>query len=140
MQVYNTYAVKLHNLYAGGLIIISLVILQDFLSLKPLDPPAFLALLAFAIAIPLLSGTLVLNVIEEQFKYGPLKSPIFRLVHYTFLASIVLALTGIAAAFWHASWFIGLVFIVSQALAITVYSMYISKLSKTDPKATAKGA
>lgn len=108
--------------------------------MKPLDPPAFLALLAFAIAIPLLSGTLVLNVIEEQYKYGPLKSPAFRFVHYTFFASIVIALSGIAAAFWHASWFIGLIFIVSQVLAIIVYSMYISKLSKTDTKATAKGA
>ncbi len=139
MQVFDTYAVKLHNLYAGGLIIISLVILQDFLSANPLDRPAFLAVLAFSIALPMLSGTLVLNVVEERFKYGPAKSPIAQIVRYVFLASILLDLAGIAAAFWHASWITGLVFIVSQLAALTIYGIYILKLEDKVSTAPTKG-
>lgn len=138
MQVFDSYAVKLYNLYAGGLIIISLVILQDFLSANPLDRPAFLAVLAFSIALPLLSGTLVLNVVE-RYKYGPSKSLIAQIVRYVFLASILLDLAGIAAAFWHASWITGLVFIVSQLAALTIYSIYILKLDDMAPTAPTKG-
>jgi cobalamin synthase len=140
MRPYDPFAVKLHNLYAGGLAAICLVILQDFFSMNKLDTPSFLAILAFAMALPLLSGTLVMNMIQERFKFGPSKTLIAELVHYTFLAGILLALAGIAAAFWHISAIIGLVFIVSQVFALVVYGLYITRLSESDPVVVAKGA
>jgi len=129
MQLDDTYAISLHDLYAGGLILISLVILQDFLNLKPLDRAAFLAILAFSIALPLLSGTLVLTVVEKKFTKGPSRI-IIRIEQMVFLLGIITDVIGIGAAFWHASFIAGIAFIVSVAITLIVYGAYAIKLEE----------
>src|SRR5438874_12398517 len=106
----NKYAVRLYNLYAGGLIVFSLIVLQDCMTLKPLDRPAFISVVAFAIALPLLSGMLVVNAVESKYKYGPSHSMIARLTETMFALGVIAALTGIDAAFWHISWIAGVLF------------------------------
>lgn len=129
MRQDDTYAISLHNIYAGGLILISLVILQDFLNIKPLDTAAFLAILAFSIALPLLSGTLVLSVVERRFNKGPSRI-IIMIEHAAFLTSIVIDVIGIATAFWHASFIACIAFIVSVAVTLVIYGTYVIKLEE----------
>lgn len=125
------YAISLHNLYAGGLIAISLVIIQDFLNANHLDTPAFLSVLALAIALPLLSGTFVLNVVEQKFKKGPSRT-IIKIEHITFTLSVITDVFGIGAAFWHASFFAGIAFIFSVLVFLSVYGAYIVNLEEQD--------
>jgi hypothetical protein len=132
MQQEDTYAIRLHDLYAGGLILISLVILQDFLNISPLDPPAFLAILAFSIALPLLSGTLVLSVVEKKFNKGPSRL-IVIIEHGVFLSSILFDVIGIGAAFWHASFITGIAFIAGVVVTLAVYGVYVVNLEEQAP-------
>src|SRR2546428_12201371 len=53
----------------GGLIAIGLIILQDFFASDKLDVPSFISILAFAVAIPLLSGDIVLLRIRLDEKH-----------------------------------------------------------------------
>lgn len=129
MQLDDTYPIKLHDLYAGGLILISLVILQDFLNISRLDTAAFLAILAFSIALPLLSGTLVLSVVEKKFSKRPSRV-IIIIEHIVFLLSILIDAMGIGAAFWHASFIVGIAFFFSVAITLVVYGAYAIKLEE----------
>ena len=129
MQLDDTYAIKLHDLYAGGLILISLVILQDFLNISRLDTAAFLAILAFSIALPLLSGTLVLSVVEKKFSKRPSRV-IIIIEHSVFLLSILIDDMGIGAAFWHALLIVGIAFFFSVAITLVVYGAYAIKLEE----------
>src|SRR5437588_11093224 len=65
------YAIRLHTLYAGGLIAISLIILQDFIGSAKLDLSALVSVVAFAAAIPLLSGMLVADAVQTKYPYSP---------------------------------------------------------------------
>ena len=123
------YAIRLHTVYAGGLIAISLIILQDFIGLGKLDPSALVSVVAFAAAIPLLSGMLVANVIQSRYLYSPTLSRAPRVVESSFYLGILVDLIGISAAFWHASLIAGIVFIVMVAISGLVYSVYIFSLS-----------
>src|SRR5690349_4320640 len=103
----NPYAVKLHNLYAGGLMLISLVILQVFLSLGTLDTTALISIICFAVALPFLSGALVLNIIESRYQYSSSHRAVSLGVHFAFLLSAFIDVVGISSAFWHTSWVAG---------------------------------
>ena len=144
MQENDAYAIKLHNLYAGGLIAISLIILQDFLNVRSLDTPAFIAVLLFSIALPFLSGVIVLDVVEQRFTLGPARALTSKVVHIAFFLSIVTDLGAIAAAIWHASWICGVVFLGSLLAALAVYGIYIINLDDkdqtNDPTTSRKGA
>src|SRR5690348_7739111 len=94
------YAVKLHTLYAGGLIPVSLVVLPSFLSIGTLETAALISVIYSAVGLPLLSGTLVLNIVESKYQYS--SSPAVSLsVHVAFLLGVLSDVVGIGAAFWH---------------------------------------
>lgn len=125
------YAVRLHTLYAGGLIGISLVIFQGFIGLGKLDTPALISVLTFACAIPLLSGILVANVIERRYQYSSPDSRTGKVAETCFYLGILIDLVGIGAAFWHVSFIAGIVFIITTILSGLLYSIHISKLSES---------
>jgi hypothetical protein len=125
----NGYAIRLHSLYAGGLLAISLIILQDFLGLGKLDLAALVSVVAFAAAIPLLSGMLVANVVQSKYRYSPALSRAPRVVESAFYLGILFDCLGIGAAFWHASVIAAIVFMVMVAISGLIYSVYIFSLS-----------
>ena len=124
------YTTRLHTLYAGGLIGISLIVLQVFIGLGKLDMPALISVLAFATAVPLLSGMLVTNFIERRYQYSSPRSRIVKVVENSFYLGILIDLVGIAAAFWHLSLIAGIVFTIMTFVSGLFYSIYISSLSE----------
>ncbi len=58
----------------AGLIGISVVIVQALIAINATDPPAVIALLAFAIALPLLGTLVVLLAVQARYRYTSLSS------------------------------------------------------------------
>lgn len=126
----DAYAITLSNLYAGGLLVVSLIILQDFITLRTPDPASFISVLAFSVALPFLAGVLVVNVVESKYPYGSSHWVIGRLVHIVFALGVLIALVGVAAAFWHVSWIAGVVFLGALVVAFIVDSVYVADLDE----------
>lgn len=126
----SSYARDLHRVYAGGLILVSFIILQDFLNLRTLDTAALISVLAFSIALPLLSATLVLDVVERRYPYAPRNTAVTWAVHAAFVLGIFAALTGLGAAFWHPGTLTGITFLCSLFVTFVIYGIYILSLGE----------
>src|SRR5438045_2136293 len=98
------YAVGKTRLICGGLIAVSLVIMQDFISSgvfdssKALDWLALFSVLAFALALPLLAAHLLATFEDASRKYTIEDTPGLKISYWL---GIVLAPIGIGLAFWH---------------------------------------
>ncbi len=98
------YAVKVSNLYAGGLVIVDLAFLPVVISSSPLTFSGKFTLDAFSIALPLLVGTLVINAVES---YHPSRIPnplTVWLVHIPFIVGLLTNYVGLFALIlekWH---------------------------------------
>jgi hypothetical protein len=124
------YALEVQDVYAGGLIAISLVILQGFIGLTPLDTMALISMIAFSAALPLLSGLLVIGIIERKYTYGSPRTLVASLVRILFILGIALSFVGIGAAIWHVSWIAGIVSTISTFIAAIIYALYAADLEE----------
>lgn len=124
-SIKNTEGDKIWNnqviLYCSGLIAISLITLQDYISIGIADIPILVSLIAFSIAIPLLASRIILAKWEIDCGYH-------NLWHYknllttSTLFGASCALIGIAAAFWHVSWIAGVLFLVASIVSFIIYN------------------
>lgn len=120
--------IALSNIACGGLIAIGLVMLQAFIALTSLDSAEFISVLAFAIAIPLLTGRILQNFLVKLSK----KDRVALGCSNTYYLGTLAALVGIGAAFWHVSYVAGIVFISSSFVAFAAFLLqYISIHEKT---------
>jgi hypothetical protein len=113
----------------GGLIGIGIVMVQPFLTASSLDVAAWICVVAFALAIPLLAG-LVLVGEQETFER--------RLSHSKLVAAakgvaMLAAFTGIVAGFWHITWVAGVTVIVAGILAMSAHSAGYARLLRPAP-------
>jgi len=127
------YSLRLYNFYIGGLVAIILVLLQTLLGLEPLDLSIKISVPAFAIALPLLAGMLVVNIVEEKYPYGHARSVSARFMSIAFTIGSVATLVGIDAAFWHVMWQAGVAFLIALMAAVTVYGWYVAELEEEEP-------
>jgi len=109
-----------------GLIVLSIIVLHALLTLTKLDLPAFIAILAFAAAIPLLCGCLLIIHIELSNGYY-LVSRWVDISAYCFFLGVTGAIVGGVASFWHASWIAGVVFAVAALLMFLVVIFYFDE-------------
>ena len=115
-------------LSSSALIAISLIILQSLISLKSPDTSQFIAIIAFAIAIPLLAGAVGIYQCELDYQRT------IRL--WTAITSLCLfigevaAITGIAAILWHLSWIASLLFLVLSLMMFLVYAIYTTQIER----------
>jgi hypothetical protein len=110
--------IRQSNLMYGGLGAAGLVVVQPFLTAKPLDLTATICVVAFAVSIPLLAALLVLNL-QEEFRRRVTKS---RLVSFAKAVAQGSAFVGVTAAFWHISMIAGIVFVLVAFFAVGVHS------------------
>ncbi|HZX01491.1 hypothetical protein [Kribbella sp.] len=110
--------IRQSNLMYGGLGAAGLVVVQPFLTTKPLDLTATICVVAFAVSIPLLAALLVLNL-QEEFRHRVTTS---RLVSVAKAIAQGSAFIGITAAFWHISIIAGIVFVLVTFFAVGVHS------------------
>jgi hypothetical protein len=109
-----------------GLIVLSIIVLHALLTLTKLDLPAFIAILAFAAAIPLLCGCLLIIHIELSNGYY-LVSRWVDVSAYCFFLGVIGSVVGGVATFWHASWIAGVVFAVAAFLMFLVAIFYFDE-------------
>ena len=84
----------------AGLIGIGVVIVQALIAINTTDPSAVIALLAFAIALPLLGTLVILNVVQAKYRYA--SYPAY--LTFAYILGEGSAGVGVIAAFWHVSW------------------------------------
>jgi hypothetical protein len=122
----------------GALIAFNLVILGALLTVGPVDPPVKIATAAFAVALPLgVGGLVLLRLLTDMSKasLGDAAAKAFIDVGFRFqranksdegrprrvallytyallTATALMTLTGMTASLWHMAWWIGVTFIV----------------------------
>ena len=106
------------GLIYSGLIGVAVLMVQPFLAAPTIDATARISIIAFAVAIPLLAGLVMVNW-QEEFR-GRRSTSITVTVAQS-MAQLA-AVTGIVAGFWHVTWVAGVTFLVAGIVAIGVHS------------------
>src|SRR5690348_11263081 len=99
------------SIWAGGLLAISLVLLQCFLPLNgsDVDQASLVSVCSLALAIPILTYKIVINTLRER-KYRIKVTSLYRQNRtpypelFFFLIGVISVLVGITAAFFHIHW------------------------------------
>ena len=130
MSARRKYVRRLHSLYAGGLLVIILVLLQGFLGLDRFDCAIYVSIAASAAALPPLALLLVLNFVEEVYPHIPSRSGSVKCVNILFLLGVAAGLASVDAAFWHVSWWLGALFLVIFVVTVIIGSWYIANLEE----------
>jgi hypothetical protein len=112
-----------------GLIVLSIIVLHALLTLTKSDLPAFIGIIAFAAAIPMLCGCLLIIHIELGNGYY-LVSKWVDISAYCFFLGVTGALVGGVATFWHVSWIAGVVFGATVLLMFLVVIFYFDEGSR----------
>jgi len=111
-------AVRQDGLIYGGLIGISVVMMQGFLEAPSRDTPAKVSIIAFALAIPLLASLLMVNR-QESFRRR--RTPSVMVIGAKVVAQGA-AFVGLVAGFWHIYWIAGAVFLFAGFVGLFVHS------------------
>lgn len=126
------YSLDLNSkIISGSLIGVSLIILQDLVSIGTLDVPLHTSVMAFSIALP----CLVIKFIESGFKTN-IKIAKLPLLIMDMIWSIIgiiggiAAFIGIAAAFWHITPEAGQAFIGTSIVTAMAFSLYVRVRTK----------
>lgn len=124
------YAREIYRLYAGGLLAIILVLLQGLLALPSFDGWIIVSMLASAVAIPPLSGVLVVAFVEKHFQYADVRSASSssRAVTSVSALGFLAGLVAIATAFGHVLPLVMEFFVGSLLLTTGIYLWYVSHL------------
>ncbi len=85
------------------------LIMRALIAINATDPPAMIALLAFAIARPMMSMLVVFNVVLARYHYASF--PVYFTLAY--IMDEGSAVVGVVAAFWHVSRVAGMLNVVS---------------------------
>lgn len=110
--------IRQNTLIYGGLIGLGVVLVQPYLAAG--DPPlaGLIAVVAFAVAIPLLA-MLMLLASQEAYRHRASRSAGVGVARAVAMGA---ACIGTVAAFWQISWIAGVAIVVSGAVAIGVHS------------------
>src|SRR6266702_1922654 len=130
---------RILSLILSGLIVFSFIILQNLITSSALDIPAFISLLAFCLAIPLMAGWIFISFVENELKITDIRS---NIVSLSLGGGVIADVVGILAAIWRASWIATIVFALSVVFTLIVHGKYYFKLDRMvlqqlqyDPKA-----
>jgi peptidoglycan/LPS O-acetylase OafA/YrhL len=123
------YATKLQNFFSAALIAIALVFLQSFNGPMGSDTSGSIAIIAFAIALPLLGATFLLETVESRYEYGP-RSFFGKLTYLCYLLGILAAMVGTTAALWRILPIAGIAFMATSILTTVVFGLYILQLTE----------
>ena len=109
------------SLLTGGLIAISIIILQALISLGKLDTPATVSIVALSISMPLSASFLFIRFVQRAYEINTYE---WRIISILTSVSYIIGLIGITAAIWHASPLAGVVFLIVSISAIIFSVVY----------------
>jgi hypothetical protein len=127
-------ALRQNNLMYSGLIGVGVVLVQPFLTsgIASLDLSAKICVIAFSLAIPLLSALLMLNR-QETYRRRATKSVLARVAR---ASSLGLGFTGVVAGFWHIMTIAGVAVLIGGILGLAVHSAGFVRVEEEDAQAT----
>ncbi|MFI6325279.1 hypothetical protein ACIBG8_47725 [Nonomuraea sp. NPDC050556] len=127
-------SLRQNNMMYGGLIGIGVVLVQPFLTpgTAPLDLSAQICVVAFALAIPLLSALLLLNR-HETYRRRATSSAVVMVAQQGALA---LGFVGVVAGFWHIMTIAGIAILVGAAVGLGVHGAGYVRVEEEDAQAT----
>jgi hypothetical protein len=116
------------NIWAGGLLAVSLVILQCFLPLNrsDVDLASLVSVCSLALAIPILTYKIVINTLRERkhkvrvtSAHQHNRTPYPELLF--FIIGVLSVLIGTTAAFFHIHWIAAIIFAVCTIVGLIAY-------------------
>jgi len=111
---------QVDGIITGGLIAISLIILQALISLGKLDTPSTVSVVALSISIPLCACFLFIRFVQSAYRINIHEWNI--IIGTLTFGSYVIGFIGITAAIWHAYALAGIIFLIVSISAF-VFSM-----------------
>jgi len=123
---YGDELIRQNNRTYAALVGVGLILIQPFVGSVPLDVAAFVCVIAFALAIPMLAGLIMLNA-QESFRHRSTKSLAVTIAQQ---AALACAFIGIVAAFWHISWVAGVVVLAASIVGMSVHSVGWTRLER----------
>ncbi|MBO3748363.1 hypothetical protein J5X84_19995 [Streptosporangiaceae bacterium NEAU-GS5] len=123
-------SLRQHNLMYGGLIGIGIVLVQPFLTVPSdaLDISAKICVLAFAVAIPILAGLVLLNS-HETYRRRTASSVFVQIARQ---AAFAIGFAGVVAGFWHIMPIAGMVLLIAAIVALAVQSIGYTRVEQDD--------
>ncbi|MFD1939651.1 hypothetical protein ACFSKW_50160 [Nonomuraea mangrovi] len=127
-------SLRQNNLMYGGLIGVGAVFVQPFLTsgAASLDLSAMICVIAFSLAIPLLSALIVLNR-QETYRRRMSSSVVVLVAQQVALG---LGFVGVVAGFWHIMPIAGIAILVGAILGVAVHGAGYVRLEEEDARAT----
>jgi len=119
MKDFDGYGEKVEKAMDGGLIAISIILLQGVLSVSPIDVALTVAIIALSVAIPTLVFTLLLRMVWSVSSIPEVKRRNSHAV--LMLTGYIAAIVAIDAAIWHVLWIAGVVFLILGATSFYIY-------------------
>jgi uncharacterized membrane protein len=110
---------------------VDLIVLQVFISLGVPDAASFVAVLAFAIGLPLLAAFIYI-INDPTIDYASVissRKPLGWLLLICLMIGFLASLIGLSAAFWHMSWIAGIIFLVSGGIAAIAVLLGLNNVS-----------
>lgn len=121
------YENKIADVSIAGLAAVSLITLQVMLSLGTYDLFATISLIAFSVALPMLASTFINLMLIRTSKQT--QRP--RLALWFWITAITSTLIGVDAAFWHASWIAGGMFVVMSLIGFLFYRSFERSVARS---------
>jgi len=120
----------------GGLIAISFIILQDFISTDKLDIAEFISIVAFSVSLPILGGVLSFYQLWVRDEYYYM-TRLSNLIEYQVsMVGIAFSIIGVIAAFWHVSWIAGLIFTLATLIMLIFHYIYLDSANSEEMKSS----
>jgi hypothetical protein len=126
VEEFKKFEITVGQLVDAGLIAISLIILQDWISLGIPDPSSFVSLVAIAVAIPMLVLDLLIRQIPNRHAANKLHRFFIRMIS---ILGVIGAGIGVTAAIWHASSIAGVIFL---CISIFCFFVYVFSFTATE--------
>ncbi|HZO72750.1 MAG TPA: hypothetical protein VFB60_11150 [Ktedonobacteraceae bacterium] len=117
MDRYKEFFNKTQSMVSAGFIAFSLVVIQAFISIGKLELPALISVIAFAIAIPMLVFTYLLNELFSLSK----DLTVTKGYRFVWLMALLSSIIGIIATFWSMSPFAGWAVLISGIIGLAVF-------------------
>ena len=111
------------TLIEGALLAVSVVILQDIITIGNLDLHLWICIYSLAVGMPFLAGSFVLNFDDQHYGWS-VKTKLSTILSFV---GFVATLLGIGAAFAHISLWVGIVGVASLGIVALFYRIYTSK-------------
>jgi hypothetical protein len=120
--------VKFKTLITTGLLGVDVLAVFTFLTMNEIDRSVTISLYAAAIAIPFLTLLILTTLVEERYQYYV--TP--RYIAFAEILGIFSSIVALGAIFWHFSWIVALIFVLTCIVASVFLMRFANEMKKAN--------